>query len=664
MSTSHARTVRGEDGERPFIDTLLHRRWFLLVLVAVALLFTGCGSGPSDAEVTKILGIIAASSLLSKFRSKVGTEFDHFVKHRIKALLTENSGWDSPPKYIILTTRISKEIDKIIPYVEGKVGTPGAPGKLGSAIDPDTPPHTDLKDVAKIYLDDGDDIIKQRQDKYVNARRERVRRIIWRALAVHTNLWKSPSSMTDFNWHEAALEEVLDRRLRFVERMLYTDDAQVDRGKRWTITAEGGPWKDNTRTILFEYPFIQQVSDTSAGSFGAALAAAGLTPGGLAPTFTHEGPPRNEIRFHVRSGRIRPPASGNWERDGYEWEMKLAGKKPSEILDLLVPATSPVNAAFQDFWQRSWIFCDHMVSALEVDALRFGLRRRTGSDTEFNDEADDGVTLTALIPESSKPDPDDLMDEGSDYFEGALIRVADLQIGDLVIIWNNYFFRTVFGTDFGLENSVVTNLYGEESRNVKLVGHGASEDGYSEFVAALASSLDSVMSGLRKFITKKITAEDPDHDYLLFGAVIKANTPAFSVELVYWAPFDETLEPADGTQELAVPGAWWMRVRLDTYNLELDAALHLFPKSVAIDTSRHTPPKLLEGTNADFKESIYIPLSMPKGVRGGWETYLAGPAPSGTVKLEDAKTDSGWAPGFNYAGPNTKIPVLRPKVRT
>jgi hypothetical protein len=655
--------------ERPDDNTSLKRRCFILILIGVALLFTGCGGGPSDAEVMKIMGVIIASAALKSRRSKAPTEFDHFVKHRIRALVNETSSWDAPPGYNNLTIRISQEIDKIAAYVDAKVGKPDTPGKLGGATDPDTPPHTDLKDVAKIYVDDGQDAIKQRQDKFVIARRQRVQRIVWRALAIHDNLWNKPSSLVDFTWHEVALEELLDRRLRFVERMLYTDSAQGDRGVRWEITAAGGPWKDNMRTVLFEYPFLS-IKDTSPGSFRSALTAAGLTPASLSANFNTAGPPRDEIRFKVHSGRIRPPASSNWklpgDPDGYEWNMKLEGKTPTQIFDLFAPATSPVPAAFEDFWQRNWIFCDHMVSALKVDALRFGLRRRTKSDAEFNDAADDGVTLAPLIPNTGKPDPEELMDEGDDYFEGVAIIAADLQIGDLVVIWNNYFFRTIFATDFGLENSIITDMYGEDSRNTKLAGHGASEAIYADFVGGLVKDLGNIMSALRKFISKKVKDGDPGHTYLLDGVFIKTSRP-FTVELMFWAPFGETSEAVEAGQELDVPGAWWIRVRLKEVKKNLEEALILFPKSVAVDTSIHIPPKMIEDADSDFRESVYIPLSMPKGVRGGWEAYFKrvrdGAPPPLETKLEDAKVDSQWAPGFNFAGPGTKIPVLRPKVR-
>jgi len=370
-----------------------------------------------------------------------------------------------------------------------------------------------------------------------------VRRIVWRAMAIHPNLWKNPGSPTDVDMQLVALEEVLNRRLRFVERMIYTDSAQGDRELTWSITGATGPWKDSMRTVLFEYPFLS-VTDTPTHPFISALTAGGLTLSSISSNFTFRGPPRNEIRYKVSAGRIRQSAANHWQlvADAYIWNMKLDGKTPSQIFDVLVPSNSPVDPAFENFWERNWIFCDHMVSVLEVDALRFGLFRRTGNDNEFNDTADDGVKLCVPIPATGSPNPNSLMDNGDDFFEGVAIGVEDLQIGDLVIIWNNYFFRTLFRTDFGLENSIISDMSGDEPRNAFLVGHGAPEEKYTKFVGGLVADLGRIMKALRKFISDKITAEDPTHTYLNTGVVLLPSSP-FRLELVFWDPFDERFQP-------------------------------------------------------------------------------------------------------------------------
>src|SRR5215211_7157786 len=81
----------------------------LLLLLLAAVLLSGCDSSPSEAEVMKIFIAIVVSAALTDRKTKVLKEFDHFVKHRIRALIAENSSWDHPPKYEVLTVRISAE---------------------------------------------------------------------------------------------------------------------------------------------------------------------------------------------------------------------------------------------------------------------------------------------------------------------------------------------------------------------------------------------------------------------------------------------------------------------------------------------------------------------------------------------------------------------------
>lgn len=632
-----------------------------MLLLGLALASTGCG-GPTEQEVLQIFAAItAAGSVLSKRRSLAGAEFDHFVKGRIRLLVTANGGWKSSP-YQSLVDRISAEIDVVAAYVTGRLGNPDSPGELGGVTDSFAPPHTDLGDVAKIRVDDGQEAIDQVRDQSVLDRRRRVRRITWRAVAIHPDLWKNQSSSSDASLNTDGLDDVLDRRLRAVERMIFTDNA---RGRAsWTVGGAQGPWTDKRRTSMFEYPSMS-TDGSEAGSFGAALTGAGLTPADLAADWVVSA---TSLKYKVAAGRITPDAAQHWVRSGWKWVMQLGGKTPSQILDLLIPAASPVPAKFENFWSRNWIFCDHMVSLVAVDALRFALRRRTGSDAEFDTVAGGGVTIGAIIPCSVAPTPSSLMPSGAPYFEGVAIDARDLQIGDIVIIWNSYFYRKIFPTDFGLENAVVVDAEGDEPRKMWLAGHGMGASVYPQFVMALVGDLEKILKKVREKVTSYIGTNDPEHFYLLQGQTI--SFAANPLQIVFWNPFDEVLDPADAKQELGIPGAWWIRIRLADVELSKAEALNVFPHSVAVDVSYHKPPKGLADASPTFDEAVYVPLSFPKGVSGGWPAYftkakedLANDLAAGGGVLEDAHVDETWAPGFYWSGPGSKIPVLRPKVR-
>jgi len=663
----------------------------VLLLLAVVFL-AGCHSTPSDQVVNRILAALAAAQALAPFREVAKREFRHFLRKRIRYLVGENSGWDAAPQYTSLTARIAAEMAALEAFLQIKIGPVGGRGPLGDEIDPHPFPHTDLRDVAKIHVDTEDLEVAAKAHEFSETRRKRVRAIVWRAAAIHSSLWQGSSSATTASLQTAALEELLDRRLRLVERMIHTDTTQ---GKAYWTIVSSTDWRDKLRTVLFEYPFIPEPDKPD--GFTEAVVAAGETLATLHPQWYKRAPPRSEFRYRG-SGRIPPPASAHWNLANYEWTMQPAGKTPAEIFDLLVPSVSPVPPKFENFWERNWLFCDHMAATLEVDALRFGLRRRTGSDTAFNSAATAGVTIHVPIPRAGNPDPTDLMAQGDDYFEGAALEsVTDLQIGDLVIIWNNHFLRTVLATDFGLENSLISDIKGETAEEMHLVGHGVpdskprqflvghgmAETSYADFVGALVAPIGNLFKVWREFITDRINAADPAHDYLNTGAILTENI--VSLQLVFWAPFEEQFEPKDAAQELQVPGAWWVRVPLERTRrgtgppLTLDEALRLFPKSVAVDLPFHKKPKFLGNPGdagyvapaADYKESIYLPLSVPTRPGGGWDGYFkqvkadldAGLFGPGLTKLADTVVDKDWAPGFHHGGPGTKIPVLRPKVR-
>jgi len=662
-----------------------------LVWVGVALLLlTGCHSNPLDATVQTILSALTTATGLAAQRTKAGRDFQFYVRKRIQWLVGENSSWDAGPDYATLTTRIANEIDAIALFLATKLGTTSAPGPLGGAVDPNTPAHVDLADVAKVFVDDDPAIVAERTRAYTEQRRNRVREITWRAAALHHELWKDPDSSSAAVLDTPALTEILDRRLRFVERMKHTDYSQgADEDNRvgtWTITGRASGWREGLRTSLFEYPFIA-IAPAHDDAFSAAVAAAGYSLDSTSPNFINSAfevvpPPRHQIRLKS-SGRMRPAAANHWEVSDYRFTMKLAGRTPAEILDLLIPSTSPVDPVFADRWERNWIYCDHMAAALEVDALRFGMRRRFNSDDQFNQSADDGVTLEVPVSSSGRPDPDDLMDEGDDHFEGVALAEEELEVGDLVIIWNNYFLRTVLETAFGLENSLISRMEGNDAKKSWLVGHGEPERTYVEFVESLLSGLGSLMERLREELNKALVV-DPD------GTYFDLRKSHFRFDLARWEPYGETFRPADTTQTLQEEGAWFIRVPLANTGsatesaLSLNRALELFPKSVAVNIGTQRPPPLGPGQthDADYRESIYIPLSFPrpkldtrtdaeKEKDHDWRTYFAkveadladNLLPDAVVFLEDVVLDSGWAPGFHYEGPNSKIPVLRPKVR-
>ena len=630
------------------------------VILLLALL--GCHTDPPDSMTSAILAALAAADALSGQRTKAGSFFRYYVKRRIMWLVGETMAWSVPP-YTNLIARITSEVDTLTQYLQAKLGTVATPGPLGGAIDPTSPSHVDLKDVAQIYVDDAVGTVDTRSAKFVSERRARIQRIVWRAAALHHELWSNSDTDTTGTLDTAALDVLLDRRLRLVERMIYTDDSQGDRAPSWTLATLSSGWKDNQRTIITEYPFLNNLDST----FLTALTGLGATVNTI-PNFSVEGTPAHPtIRYSAAQERIRDAAAAYWVKANpgdYDWVLKPGGQTPAQVIDLFMPSTSPISTDFLDYWKRNWIFCDHMAAGLHLEALRFALSRLHGSDDVFNASMNNGAYLSTSIPAASAPDASDLMDDGKKWFDGVLVGPSELEVGDHVIIWNNFFMRVIVGSDFGLENSIVSAVDGEDPKQSKLVGHGAHEDAYMPFVGGLVDTVGQALAAARNNISQTV-AVDPSFDYHQHAR--------YPYAFILWNPYGEDFHPADSAQTLTAPGAWWLRIQLkDTAGkkssaLSLAQALILFPKSVAFRPGKHTPPPDCPGHASDYSESIYIPLAFPKGIRGGWPAYFAaregGTETDPDVPLEDAIVDADWAPGFFFKGPGSQIPVLRPKAK-
>jgi len=629
----------------------------LLVIAAAALLLlTSCGGSSSGPDITKIAAALAAGALASR-KAKAGPQFLHYIEQRVKYLIGKNSGWASESGHTSLATRLGSEMDQVAQVVTDRVTAFGG-------TDPDTPHHRDLDDAAKRLTTDGPSVIATRAAQYKRDRRERVAQIVWRACAVQPELWAGGDATLSPTLQKLPLTEVLDRRLHAIEFMFLHD--QGDFGA-WSIASAGSNWKDKQRTSMFQYPFLNDTAD-----FDAALTASGLTVASLAPDWTPEDPAHftpgagGTLNYRLQ-GRVRPAAAAGWAFDPAAYRFRLTGSVPAaDAFEAMIPIAPTMDSAFEDFWQRNWMFCDHMIALLHVQGLRFGRLRRTHSDADFNAAAGAGVTLVPLIPKTGPPSPLWLMANGLQWFDGIEIPPEELQVGDHLVYWNNQFVRHILGSAFGLENSLVTRIM-PDGRSAMLAGHGMPESSASKFSEDMSGEIKTSYTKLRTFLIQKVSA-DPSVGF------VPLQLRGVRFQLVRWDPFGENFKPS-GAGQMNVKGAWWIRLRRDQLRDSNEAvptmseALAMIPKAVRVDTSVHTqmpdfPPGLPRPfkPDPDFQESIYMPLSLPKGVKGGWVTYFAHPKPGATVDLDDLIPDGTMVPGFHVKGPNSTVPVLRPKV--
>ena len=82
-------------------------------------------------------------------------------------------------------------------YLATKIGTDSAPGPYAGGADPVSPPHLDLEDVARRYSSDtaGSTAVRRRVQSFKVKRKRWTIAIVWRAAAVHDELWQPPGEV-------------------------------------------------------------------------------------------------------------------------------------------------------------------------------------------------------------------------------------------------------------------------------------------------------------------------------------------------------------------------------------------------------------------------------------------------------------------------------------
>lgn len=617
-------------------------------LIVLTLGLGGCGGNAAPPDIAKIIAAVAAA--VSAARSaKAENSLGQYVERRGVYLLAKNPSWKTESNFASLNARIGAEIDQVAKFVDERVAT------LIDGSDAVSPPHLDLVDASQRLSTTGPTDFKRRLSEYKQARRERIREIAWRASAVLLDLWSggdatlSPSLLLD------PLREALDRRLHEVEYLMIHDEGSLG---LWTLASATAGWVDLQRTALFEYPWVDLTADFTAALGTAGLSIAGLTTGAT-PQWRFVDY-ENRIYWLAAQNRPRPPAAGDWATMADNYSLTLTAAPPaSAAIERLVPIEPQSDAAFEDNWQRSWIYCDIMLAALHVHALRFARARRPGAGTSFDMAAAGGVTLRPLIPKTGAPDPRALMADGPNWFDGVGILHDELQVGDHLVYWNSPFVRYILSSAFGLENSLVTRV-APDGRGVMLAGHGMPETDEDSFSEEMAKQITYNFQTLRSVVNLQAGANPA-----LTTIVYKLAHLTFSI--VKWAPFGEAFTPAPKAS-LTVNGAWWIRFKLADIRDKsaitdpvptLAQALAAVPKSVAYDPAHHTQPPPVPA--AEVLDSVYLPLCVP-AQRGQWAGYLASPKPGGSVELDDLIPDGTMVPGFFANGPASTIPVLRPKL--
>lgn len=602
-----------------------------------------------------------------------------FVRRRADRLGTDNPAWLVESDLHSLKGRIQSELDALMAYLISKLGESGSRGPLyGGAGDVD-PPHLDLSDVAQrkvtepsttvaeVLATPGASRVAHRGFNNFETRRMRIHAICWRAAAIHDQLWQPSSDLLSATLPHppAALDELLDRRLRIVERMNYNVSSHGAMGGDevplyFDSVAKG--WLDGFRVRLFEYPRVDK------RRYAAIIGSDVASP----PTAEYGGPknwydendgllwwnaaPYPGIRFPPTIAQhFQQVAAPGTPDHSSSYRLRLVpsdGKAAADVIDLLFPSTGP-----QDRWDRSWIFCDHLVAALHFEALRFARKRREGgSDATFNGILSSHypgyVSLNVLISSAGSPDWQELGADTSDtvFFENKPIPENDLQVGDHLIFWNSFAYHFINQGEWSLENTIVMDVDsdpitgGHRRSRLKLQGHGTGLKLYAAYIKEVggyfAKSLKNLQSAVRSFAQSSPLATE----------IPWLGDPH---RVVNWSPYETW--PA--------PGAWWVRIPSTDWGSDAAAAAAIH-KAVAADDhpgAGYTPPPA-----TGF---AYFPLFEPN-YPGGWAGYLAQRRTDSTFRprarnLINVQVDGMSIPGLFHDGarpPDNTIPILRPRV--
>lgn len=585
-----------------------------------------------------------------------------FVRRRIPVLHLANPSWVNESGFTQLFNRLDAEVGAVEAFL-----TTTMPPILDGTDGP--PTHLDLADLAKVKVTTPNGRIRQRKAEYLKRRKKRINTIVWRAAGIHESLWDPASAAT---LRTAALEQVLDMRLHMAERInlqissaraLLDESDKVERTAFKTNNQPQGPWKDGFRVRMFEYP---RIPASLQGVVGAANIAEWNAPAGSVRDWKWEDSDHTRMHWIKSSdGKIRMPATTNAQIDP-DWT-----GKPEYDRYLLPNATGGPAAAIdrlftphEDWWERSWLFCDHVIAALQIDGLRFALRRRLGDDTAFNALpariAPSYVMLTPNLAGDKLYDDGHLMNDiaNDPYFDKLRVLDGELQVGDQLIMWNNFLYGMISNGEWRLENALVMDVDADpvtgafDPTKLRMQGHGTGERNYIRYQDTIAREAQKGMVHTQNVIKKAVAA----------NAAVPEVDLHRGAKAVRWDPYEA----------FDKPGAWWVRVEVpdtssDNRWATVSEALIALPKSVADQTPNvgagyHPPPM------GGLTDAVFFPIFEPKLRDGskGWDAYFAarrnGPSNSLPKKLQLVKIDGSMCPGLYFKGAGTQIPIVRPKV--
>jgi hypothetical protein len=648
----------------------------------------------ADPAQKKILDLFKSGKKWDFGRYAIDRHRGFFVRRRAVTLGKDHADWLSDPAFGTIMGRIDSEITEVENYLATKLGPltrdAAAPasgttrGPLYGGPGDATPPHLDLTDVAQVKTHDPAGTIANviahpktqtdlRARKYLDRRRDRVLAIVWRAAALHKELWTESPDQKTATLTRARMDFLLDRRLRLAEHMNYRisshgamDKEDNTKPSAPKLTGPVGPWTDGYRVRCIEYPRVPNTASYRT-VIGPANIGPATAPYGGAYTWTYSADvKRRRLEYNKGpqgfnfNGVLEPDLTYD-PADNYYVQVTPVDLTAAEIMDEFVRPD-------EDFWNRSWIFCDHAIAVTNLEALLLGLRRRDGNDTAFNAIVTGNppgyVEIGPVLSRSGASNDGRIMADANDkYFENTEVAIDDFQVGDHVIFYNSYVYQLISTGDWRLENTVVMDVDSDPDRdsgdppdpkgkhrwkNMKLQGHGTPLHVYADYVNEIRGTLQVAIDNAYNLIA---SAPAGAHEI-----------PIASTRLVNWTPYEQFSNPA-----------WWVEVPLkDKHGKVQFSSLAAAASGVQKSVMAEQAPPPAGGYTPPPKPAaaVYFPLYEPQFQGdGGWAAYLAQRAHDATVKppakvpkkLRKVVIDGSIMPGFFFRGTSFPTPAVRPK---
>ena len=465
-------------------------------------------------------------------------------------------------------------------------------------------------------------------------RKELVQTIVWWATAVDPALLQTGKADD--------LHQLVDRRLRTTERMLFYVARKVGRGfDMAAIRANpAGPWDTGFKRI-FEYHRLpssfMSLCQPDATRVCQAPALAGWSArGGM---LTH-------------AFKVADPATSYWrlptppDPDGYLLVYDTNGGNAVDAVDNVFTAST-------DFKKRNLLACDHVLHLCHIEALLHARRKRNANTAWFQTLAAQTTPADWLRIYTPWSDGQFLVGEGeTQFFEHVRIPAAELQIGDHLIIYNHPVYDRLTTTGvFRLENSLVVQVYPK----LLVQGHGILPKAPSALKTHMLGLANAYLDGARKLVE------------LNMGAASATGYP--TIPLDGTGELVRRVEPQSSTYSQANRKAdWWVH-----WKTSPDKGENLICES----TSQNAADKRTaawEQQKVEFVPSWSVSAASAKPWGGFfplWEPKLGktGPVKSGgkisainPVKLTDPMV-SGWTWYIpNDPKERNMADVIRPKV--